>query len=390
MKILERYFGAQFFLSLMWTIAAFVFFYLVFDLFSRLNLILDGTIPPGSVANYYLAMIPLVFVQISPVAVLLATMYTFANLSKNNEIIAAVAGGKHPYKIFSVFLGLGVLISLTSIAVNERNVPEAARRAHEIRYGRMEETEQKIWQNRFLYGSHNRRFFIKYLDVSDNTFQNFEITRFTHGGTEVMKFQARAGKWDGQEWSFRDIIMRRFSEDGNVEETVYAESARAGEEGWEFSSGSVRRPGEESLYFESLNPGLAAVTKTPDHFTGYRLEYDEMDFASLRAYVTALEASGFDPRPEIIALHTKIALPFANLVLVLAGIPFAVKQKRGGVLIGFGAALGLSLIYYLIMNIGHLLGETILPPVMGAWFANTVFLVPGIYFLAKAKYISYR
>jgi lipopolysaccharide export system permease protein len=389
MKIIERYFAVQFITAFIWTIVSFVFFYLVFDLFSRINLIIDGTIPPGSVAEYYLSMTPLVFVQVCPLAVLLATMYTFSNMARHNELIAAVGGGKHPYKIFFVFLFLGLLISLLSAAVNEKNVPEAARRAHGIRFSKMEEETKQIWQNRVIYGSENRRFFIKQLDISEGEFSNFEMTKFSSAGSELVKFQADGGIFDEGAWLFKDIIFRRFDEEGGITETVYAEKAKANRHSWLILNGTVIRRGRETRSFESLNPEMEGIPETPEDFTAYRLRYDEMDFARLREYIRRLRNAGFDPRPEIIALHTKLSLPLASFILMLLGISLSVKQRKGGFLIGFGTALGTALAYYLVMNTGSLLGETLIHPAAGAWLANAVFFIPGFYFLLKAKYISY-
>lgn len=390
MKIIERYFAAQFLTSFLWTITAFVFFYLVFDLFSRLNLIIDGTIPPGSVMNYYISMVPLVFVQICPLAALIATMYTFSNISRNNELIAAVACGKHPYSVFFTFLFLGLLISLSSIAVNERNVPEAARRAHNIRFRQMEDEAPQIWRNRVIYGSGNRRFFIEELDTHDNTFVNFEITKFSPEGAEILKFRAREGAYEDDRWVFKNIILRHFHDDGRLSKAVHAERAEADSAGWQIYSGARREGGEELQVFSQIDPQMEGVPETPADFTVYKLRYDEMDYAELKGYIERLKRAGFDPRVEIIALHSKLSLPFASLILMLIGISFAVKQKKGGVLIGFGTALGMALAYYLAMSIGHLLGEFLIHPAAGAWLANVLFFIPGFYFLIKARYISYR
>lgn len=388
MKIIERYFAGQFLTAFFLSAAAFVFFFLVFDLFSRLNLIIDGTIPPESVIEYYFSMIPVVFIQLCPIAVLLSTMYTLSSMAKHNELIAAVGCGKHPLSIFAVFLLIGLLISGLSVIINEKTVPEAARRAHEIRFGRMEDDRQ-IWENRLIYGSENRRFFISRLDISDNTFSNFEITKFSREGAEIMKFQAREGVFEDGKWNFSGVILRFFEEDGTgVYATAHADSAEAGKEGWTLHSGSMMRRGERAYEFQEKEPGIEGIPETPGDFTVYRLRYDEMDFGELRNYIARLRRAGFDPRPEIIALHSKISTPLASLVLMIVGISFSAKQNKGGFLIGLGAALGLALAYYLILNTGQMLGETLLDPAAGAWLANILFFIPGVFFLIRARHIS--
>ena len=96
MRTLDRYLLRFFLTSLLWCILVFVSFYVIIDLFGRLDEIIERKTPLEIVINYYLSLIPLVFVRMCPLAVLLSTMYTLANFSKNNELTAAVAGGIHP------------------------------------------------------------------------------------------------------------------------------------------------------------------------------------------------------------------------------------------------------------------------------------------------------
>jgi lipopolysaccharide export system permease protein len=369
-------------------ISALVFFYLVFDFFSRINLVIDGTIPAGSIADYYVSMAPLAFVRICPVAVLLAVIYTFSGLSKNNELIAAVSCGKHPYSIFSVFIIMGFIISVLSIAVNEENVPEAAKRAHDIRYNRMGGDARKVWTNRIIYGSGKRRFFIKHIDVSTGAFENFEITKFSGSGEEILKFQAARGRFEEGLWQFHDIILRRYSEEGRMKSTIHAESASADNSKWVISAGTIILPSGNIREIKNYNPGMEGLSETIKEFTEYKLKYDEMDYAGLREYADKLKDAGFNPRKEITALHSKIAIPFSSLILMIIGISLSIRNKKGGIMIGLGTALVLSLAYYLLMSIGNILGEFLIPPAAGAWSANVLFFVPGFYFLLRSKYLE--
>lgn len=385
MLIIERYFAKQFVTAFLWTIAAFVFFYLLFDMLSRVSLIIDGEVPAGKLTEYYLSMAPLVFVQVCPVAVLLATMFTLSNMSRHNELIAAVSCGKHPYAVFMVFLLFGLVISTAALAVHEKAVPRAAERTHAIRSSSMGGQAQETWKNRIVYGSGNRRFFIKHLNASESTFSNFEITGFSRAGSEEMAFRAGSGAYSRGAWLFDNVMLRFFDGGGSEYFSLYAESAEAGRDGWHFFSGMYAVRGKERVEFEEFPLDMDPITETPEDFTVYRHRYDEMNFRQLRDYIERLLAAGFYPRREIIALHSKIALPLASIVLMMIGISFSVKQKKGGFMLGLGAALGFTVLYYIIMSTGSLLGEAIIPPAAGAWLANAVFLLPGAYFTLKAK-----
>jgi lipopolysaccharide export system permease protein len=76
--------------------------------------------------------------------------------------------------------------------------------------------------------------------------------------------------------------------------------------------------------------------------------------------------------------HFKLALPLANLVLVLPAAAMALRYGRST-----GLALGLSVVlalgYYGAFFLGRsLAGVGALPPELGAWGANLVYLALGV------------
>ena len=93
MRILDRYVLKNTILSFLGCIVLFIFLYLIIDLFSLLKDILENKVPLIIILRYYLLSLPLILVQVSPVACLISTIYTFGTLSRSNEIIAMRASG---------------------------------------------------------------------------------------------------------------------------------------------------------------------------------------------------------------------------------------------------------------------------------------------------------
>ena len=83
-------------------------------------------------------------------------------------------------------------------------------------------------------------------------------------------------------------------------------------------------------------------------------------------------------------LNRKLALPFGNLVLVLAALPFALRYGRST-----GTALGVALLiavaYYLLFFVGLALAGAV-PALteLGVWLANIVFVGAGLALLRRA------
>ena len=387
MRTLDKYILRFFLTSLLWCILTFVSFYIIIALFGRLNLIIQRKTPLEIVINYYLSLIPLVFVLMCPLAALLSTMYTLANFSKNNELTAAVAGGIHPHRILVPFIFSGFILSLISMVVNEKNVPDAARNAYRIKETKIKGIkEQYIWQDRIFYGSENRKFYVKLLDTKKNFLSSMEITQYSENGAELSKFHANTGKWVNGKWSFNKATLREFDSRGRVKSTIHADEVKVDEKGWTFLEGNVSTGGEK-ISFEKKTVELSRIEEIPEDFTKKQLRPEEMNFHQLSENIKKLRKMGFNPQTELVSLHNKISVPFANLLVILIGIPFAIRQRRGGILVGFGNALAICLIYYLLQNVGNVLGGSFIPAIFGAWFANAIFAAYGIINLRRVPYL---
>ena len=86
MCILDRYIFKSLLGIFFGCLLAFLFLYIIIDIFSHLGDILQQHITFSLLFQYYSAYVPIIFVQIAPFVCLLATMYTFSNLNKNNEM----------------------------------------------------------------------------------------------------------------------------------------------------------------------------------------------------------------------------------------------------------------------------------------------------------------
>ena len=88
----------------------------------------------------------------------------------------------------------------------------------------------------------------------------------------------------------------------------------------------------------------------------------------------------------LVDLYNKVSFPLISLVIVLAGIPFAMTSRRGGALLGVGISIAISLIYYGIIAISIALGKGgIIPPLVASWSANFIFASLGLYFVSRLR-----
>ena len=88
---------------------------------------------------------------------------------------------------------------------------------------------------------------------------------------------------------------------------------------------------------------------------------------------------------NLMEYHKKFSIPFACFVLGLVAVPLGIQSRSAKR--SFGVVLGLLffLIYYVLMSVGLVLGETgACPPVIGMWGPNLVMGAIGLYLLLSS------
>jgi len=112
----------------------------------------------------------------------------------------------------------------------------------------------------------------------------------------------------------------------------------------------------------------------------------EFDVSALQQHLIDTEQADFLKLKAVkVEIQKRLALPLACLVLGLFSVPVACvfhafKQQYGIVL-----ALGVFLVYYSLLSVAESLGESqLIPPFIGVWLPNLLFLGTGLLFLRQA------
>ena len=107
-------------------------------------------------------------------------------------------------------------------------------------------------------------------------------------------------------------------------------------------------------------------------------------YDSLNTLALLREAKqGDDPQAGVL-LHGRFALPFACLILPLAGLPLVVSARHTGRSAGVVLAMLLCFAYWMISLAGTALAEqSVVPPEIAAWSANGAFAILGALLLRR-------
>ncbi|MBE0644544.1 MAG: LptF/LptG family permease [Bacteroidetes bacterium] len=88
----------------------------------------------------------------------------------------------------------------------------------------------------------------------------------------------------------------------------------------------------------------------------------------------------------LVDYHGKIAFPFASLIVVFFGVPFASVKRRSGLAVQFGISIFLLFIYMVSQKLSQIFGYNgSIHPVLAAWFPNLLFFLAGVFAMLRVQ-----
>jgi len=358
-RTLYRYVGREFLKILCLSLSSLILIYMVVVFLQKMTSIGKYQAPLYLLFEYLLYKLPEVAFQWTlPYAVLLSILLTLGALSRHSEITALKAGGISLYRITLPLFLIVFLISLANFLGNEYFVPytyQKSRYVWDVKIKKEKPTSFfknfKIW-----YRSDNRVINIQVLDPQKKTLNGVTLYQLDDSFRCTQRIDAREVRWINGEWQFFQGALRNFSEDGSLQMTPFTEMNFPLNETWESFQKTERDP-------------------------------EEMSYSELRTYIQKIQASGYDATRYMVALNSKLSLPLLNLIMVLIGIPFALRTSRSG---GVALSVGLSVLigfvfgvtYYIFLSIGK---TGVLPPVLSAWTPTLIFGLAGIFTLMSIR-----
>jgi LPS export ABC transporter permease LptG len=342
-----------------------MFLYITIDIFSHLDEIIAEQAVITNLFNYYLTMLPLIFIQTSPVAALLSLLYTLGTLSMHNEIIAMRNAGLSIIRITRPLILIGLLLSIVNFWLNESVMPYALKNQEYLKEEVFEKKEKDTPQdkpitNLAFYGRKNRLFFVNTFDINKTEMQGVVILQQDSIQNMVKKIVADKAKWEYDSWRFFRCYIYTFDASGQI-------------------SGDPN-------YMESIKTD---IEDSPEEIFRQKNKVASMDIFELFDYIQRLRHSGAEEtvRNLKVDLYNKLTSPFVSMVIILAGIPFAITTRRGvGFFGSMGICVGISFLYYVTSAFSLALGKAgLLHPLLAASLPHILFILMGIILIRRHR-----
>ena len=354
MKILSRYFLKEFFKYFFLILIGMTVILLVAEFFDKMDEFYTNKSSIYLVFQYLLLQAPKSLLLVTPVASLLSILFTVGIASKWKETVAIRAAGGSLKKLFSSFLLLGIVISVSVLIFSETLAPLATRKAAWIRNIKILKKSPKIT---YREGA----LWLKGLDGS-----LIRIRDFVENKNKVLK-----------------ISIFILSPSFEIQKRIEAEEAEWIDNRWERKNATVFDFNNDTKRHKAL---IYTGLEEPNIFREEMRKPGEMNFSELYAYYKRLENAGFKNLKYIVELYGKLAYPTVNFVMILFGVALALNARLGGGLRAAGLGLVVIIGYWLVLSISLSLGNTgTVSPALAPWIGPVVFGITGGYMFVRIK-----
>ena len=358
-RVLHRYVIREYLKIFSLSLSSLLLIYIIVLFFQKVDLFVKHKAPFHLIFLYLLYKIPEVIFQWTlPYGVLLATLLTFGTLSRHSEITAMKAGGVSLYRITFPLFFIVFFIGLCSFLGNEYLVPLTN---HKTRYllsvQLRKEPPASFFKNyKIWYRSDHHIFNIQLLDPKKKALKGVTLYEFDDQFRCLQRIDASEVKWINGKWKFYDGSVRDFDEGGSIQTTPFMEMEIPLPENWES--------------FESIER-----------------QSREMSYTELRTYIQRIQSAGYDSTRYLVELYAKLSYPFLNLIMILIGVPFALKTGRsGGVALSIGVSVLIGFAYGITFYVFLSFGKSgVLSPFLSAWIPTILFGLAGIFTLMSIR-----
>ncbi|MDD4057884.1 MAG: LptF/LptG family permease [Bacteroidales bacterium] len=344
--ILDKYIIRKFIGTYLSALLIIIGIVIIFDISEKIDNFVQNQAPLNEIIfNYYANFIPYFMNMFSPMFVFVTVIFFTSKLAANSEIIAILSGGISFNRMLYPYILSSVFITIFSLLLNLYIIPPAnsGRLAFENKYVK----KQFINTERHIHYQINPGEFV-YLE----SFSNFSKSgmKFTlekmDGHKMLSKLSAENAVWDSlsRSWKLYNYYHRVFDERGVQTITKGAELDTT--INLTYEDLSTRTNMVQTLSFNQLNKLIDIQKMRGDKLVKFAL----------------------------IEKHTRLALPFAAIILTIIGVSLSSRKKRGGIGMNIGIGIALSFSYILFLRFSQMFVHSgVLPPWLALWVPNILY-----------------
>jgi lipopolysaccharide export system permease protein len=361
-SLVNRYIFKEFVSPFTVNVLFFTFIFLMAELIQITNWIVNYNISLSIILRMILYQTPYFLIFVIPLSIMITVLLTFLRLSSENEILAIKTSGISLYALLPpvfAFCLIGSVLTLFMTFYGQAWGRSALRKLTEevvsasIDIGLKERTFNDSFSGVTIY--------VNQIDLKNKDLVDVFIED-SRQPDKVNTVIAPTGK------IFNDprnsaAHLRLFN--GSILQT------------------NLKKKSANSIQFNTYDIRLE-TNRSSGKKENKPKRAREMTIGELNRYVRNADAKDQRYFRALLELHRRCSLPLGCFALGLLAVPLGVQARSAKR--SFGLVLGLVffLLYYLLLSMGKVYGETgAYPPLIGMWLPDVTIAGIGVYFLLR-------
>ena len=330
------------------------FIYLIFTVFELWKFAADLNNGVELLVKYLFFLLPYVYIQLAPSALMIAILTTFVIKSRQNEVVAWMGAGQSVFRLLLPCFVLMIFVGFVNWEVQEKILPSANQTQDRLREqirsrGILAKRTGKSWV------ANDKRIYSFELDDSrtenSQRVKNLAVYEFSDDDSNLRAvYRAKEAVWSKDKIKFSEIAEKTTWKNNKIETAQILNGELA----------------ESSSPFDNLY-------EKPSH----------LDSQMLRKQIADDET---EQKKYEVALEKKYSTPFLPLVIALFTAPFALSLSRRSKVVTIGYAVG---VWLLFMGFGSTFEQFglngFLFPTFAVWIPLFLFSLLGIVLLSKIR-----
>jgi lipopolysaccharide export system permease protein len=347
MKLLDRYLIKGFLKPFAACLLIFCILVILGRFFDKMGIFTAYHAHVRDIAAFLLLGLPLWLNMVLPVATLLALLFALGQHQQQGEITAFRSAGIPNSRLYAPYFNVGIVLVLISLVGGLTFLPAINYKARAIYRVRIKGEQLGKYRRDHVVaaGRHHRRFTIGWLDAEKSEMKDVVMDTFDVNTHLIETVSASRASYQAGQWTFYDVKQIKYdpANPGWFQETDFKEAP-------------------------------IAIEESPRDFALQDKEPEDMTAKEIIGRIKRLRELGVPISREQVALQMKIALPFAHLIVIAIGIPFALASRNKSRIQTFGYALVVVFMYWGLSSAFQSFGEQgHIPAWIAGWTANFLF-----------------
>lgn len=363
-SIISRYIFKEFIPPFFLNVLFLLFIFLLTRILDIMNMIVNYKVGIYPIFRMIVYLMPYFCIYVIPMSVMMSVLLTFLRMSSDNEIIALKASGASIYDLMPPVLIFSIFGCIITLVLTIYGTPWGRISSKQLMFEMASSTANiTLKEKTFIDSFKDVMLYINEIDIKNKTLTDIFIED-QRSKNAVITVIAPKGKLYSDPTSQNLYIMLYNGMMNQVD---------------------LKNRSVNSIRFESYELNLDVGKAISDVRMGPKTHKD-MYLSELIEYIYKIPVKNKEYYNALMEFHKKFSIPFASIFMSILAVPLGVQSKYSGRSVGFSLGMASFLLYYLLLSVGQVFGETgRYPPAIGMWVPNIVMGGIGIYLLVKSS-----